>query len=560
MTTRPGRVYAIAAVLAKSQLRSGRSGSGGQGIFRNPAILALIDAACFVACALLGFAVVGLILALPASQGAPIVAALMESMVFVPALIPSVVLVAGVLFELSSSSKFASSDSINWLPVTQTEYVAASTLSIAYTYSVVPSVILGLTLWPAIRLGHGGTWAEMLLLSCVSLFYGGAIVEILRAAINRVSSAVMRRARRGALVLRLVVTIGVILALQVIFNFVFLIDLINRFTSALNVVAFLPVLWASLAVRASLVGDIAQSALYSAGTVVFAVAMLWVAIRVRARYWSPIPSQVTVTHGAYSPGTGSSSFGLSLLGLGPEEVTLVKKDLKGLARRREMLSYFSIPFVLGIVFLIQISFNPAISSGSPAAPQAPSVLGQLPVWFVGGLFGLIISSISFGQEQKSAALLYSLPITAKQVLRAKLFVSLLLAMLATVSIFLVVTVLTRPPALVVAENFVVAVAITAQEVCIGTAFGARYPDFQERPRPRFVDPLGIIFMMLVGMVVLFVTALPSILGDALTSFPAFQPQLQSLFLVSVAFAVAVTGLSYSWASREAKRLFVEFKG
>jgi hypothetical protein len=496
---------------------------------------------------------------LPPSQSAPLVTALAESLVFVPTMIPSVVLVAGTLFELSASSKFASSDSINWLPVTQAEYVMGSTLSIAYSYSVVPSAILGLTLWPSVKLGYGGTWAEMALLSCVSLFYGGAIVEVLRAAINRVSTVVMKRARRGALVLRLAVTIGVILVLQIIFNFVFLIDLVSRFTSALSVVAFLPVLWASLAVRASLVGDTASSALYSAATVVFAGGVLWVAVVVRAKYWSPTPSQVTVTHSVYSPRTGSR-FGPSLLGLGPAETTLVKKDLKGLARRRELLQYFSIPFVLAIVFLLQISFNPALSQGSPGGPKVPPVVDQLPIWFVGGLFGLIISSISFGQEQKSAPLLYTLPITAKQVLRAKLFVSLLLAMLATVSVFVIVTAVTRPPALTAAENFVVAIAITTQEVCIGTAFGARFPDFQERPRPRFVDPLGIIVMVVVGMLVMVVTALPSILGDALSAFPSIQSQVQPLFLVSVAFAVAVIGLSYSWANREAKKLFVEFRG
>jgi predicted permease len=266
---------------------------------------------------------------------------------------------------------------------------------------------------------------------------------------------------------------------------------------------------------------------------------------------------VTVTHGEYTPGSGSG-FGLSFLGLGPVEVTLVRKDLKGLVRRREMLQYFSIPFVLGVIFLLQISFNPAITAGGGSA-QIPPFVDQLPIWFVGGLFGLIISSISFGQEQKSAPLLYALPVMAKQVLRAKLFVALLLAMTATIGIFIVVTLLTKPAPLVIAENFAVAVAITVEEVCIGLAFGARYPDFQERPRPRFVDPIGIIAMVVIGMVVMLVTALPSILSSALTSFPGVLPQIQDLFLVSIAFAVAVAGLAFSWASREAKKLFVEFK-
>lgn len=553
--TRLGRIYSIALILSKSQLRAGRSGRGGESFFRNPAIIAAVDGVCFVVCAVIGFAVIGLVLGLPPSQAAPLVAAIKESLVFVPALVPSVVLVAGVLFELSTSSKFASSDSINWLPVTQAEYVAASTISVAYTYSVAPSVIMGLTLGPAIRLGAGGTWIEMLALSFVSLFYGGAIVEIIRAAINRVSTVVMSRARRGALVLRLAATIGVILAVELIFNFVFLINLMGKFTSALSAVEFLPVLWASLAVRASLVGSIAENALYAAASVAFSVGMLWAAIKVRERYWSPTPSQVTVKGGKYAPSAGSPFF--SLFGLSATEATLVRKDLKGLTRRRELLSYFAIPFVLAIVFVFQLFFNPSVSSSGGS--QASAVTDQLPVWFVGGLFGLIISSISFGQEQRSAPLLYSLPLTPKQLLRAKIFTSMLLAMVATVGIFATVTAITRPPPLAIIENLVVAVAITAQEVCLGTAFGARYPDFQERPRPRFVDPLAIIVVVIIGMVVMLVTALPSILNDVLLSVPGAQPMAQPLYLASIAFAVAVIGLSYSWANRETKKLLVEFK-
>lgn len=559
--TRLGRVYLIALILTKSQLRMGRSGRGGEGIFRNAAIIVLLDAVCFGVCAVIGFYIAGAILALPASVGAPLVTALVEVLVFVPALVPSVVLVAGVLFELSVSSKFASSDSINWLPVTQTEYVVASTLSVAYNYSVVPSVIMGLTLGPAVELGYGATWVEMLLLSCVSLLYGGAIVEILRAAVNRVSLAVMSRARRGALVLRLAATIGVILVVEVIFNFAFLLDIVGRFQSTLGAAAVLPVLWASVAVRASETGDVVQNALFSTATVLFTAAMLFVAIKVRARYWAPTPSQVVVTSKEYAPRVGIP-FGLSLFGLNRAEATIVRKDFKGLTRRREMLQYFAIPFVLSIVFLFQIVFNPSVGAGSVTSSspaQVHSEVDQLPVWFVGGLFGLIISSISFGQEGRSAPLLYSLPLTWKEVLRAKIFTSFILAFTAMLCIFAVVTAVSRPPPLVFVENLAIAASITAEEVCIGTAFGARYPDFQERPRPRFLDPIGIIVMVIVGMFVMVVTVLPAVLSEALTSFPTVESQIQPLFLASVAFAAAVTGLSYNWARRATKKLFVEFR-
>lgn len=556
--SRLGKVYAIALILAESQLRASRTGRGGESFFRRASILAVIDGVGFAACAGIGFYIAGIILSLPASQESSVVTAMVELLVFVPALVPSAVLVAGVLFELSVSSKFSSSDAINWLPITQAEYVTASTLSVAYNYSVVPALIMGLTLFPAVRLGYGWTWVEMLFLSCVSLIYGGAIVEILRAAINRVSSAVMGRARRGALVLRLAATVGVILVVEVIFNFVFLIDLVGSFASVLNTVAFLPVLWASLAVRASEVGEVGQSALFSGATVLFAAAMLWVAVKVRSRYWSPTPSQVSATQREYAP-AASPSFGFRLFGLSDPEATLVRKDLKGLTRRRELLQYFAMPFVISIIFIFEIFYNPSLSSTSATSSGSPLLVGQIAVWFVGGFFGLIISSIGFGQEGRSAALLYSLPLTPRQILRAKMFTSLLLAMTATLCVFAAVTAISRPSPIIVIENLAIAVAITVQEVCIGTAFGAKYPDFEERPRPRFLDPFGIIVMVIVGLAVLFATAFPSMATESLTSFPQLQSKVQPLFLVSVVFAVAVTIFSYRWASRQTKQLLVEFK-
>ena len=66
-------------------------------------------------------------------------------------------------------------------------------------------------------------------------------------------------------------------------------------------------------------------------------------------------------------------------------------------------------------------------------------------------------------------------------------------------------------------------------------------------------------MVIIGLIVMFVTALPVILGDILSSFSGAQSEIQPLFLASLAFAVAVIGLSYSWANRETKKLFVEFK-
>ena len=542
------RVLSIAVTLVKSQLRAGRSGRWGEGFLGNPAILAAIDAVCFGAAAAISFAAGSYLRFVPEPFQSEAVRAVEQGMVFTPALVPSVVLVAGVLFELSTSSRFASSDAINWLPVGQGEYVAASVLSIAYFYSAVPSIVIGATLGLAVDLGYGLVWAEMAVLSCVSLVYGGATVEILRAAVNRVGTAVMRRARKGALVLRLVVTVGVILALQVIFNFVLLLQVVGAFASSLDAASVLPVLWASAAVRAGFEGDTALVAAYSAGTLAFSVCLLACAALVRSRYWSPVPSTIVITTRTYEPGRGP----LASLGFSAGAAALVAKDMKGLARRRELLQYFSIPFVLAAVLLIQVFAN-------PTRQAAPEFATQFPVWFVGGIFGLIVSSISFGQEGRSAILLYSLPVTKSQVLHAKVFTACALSLLATLGMAAFVDALSRPPLVAGLEDLATALVITVEQVFIGLALGARYADFQERPRPRFVEPIGILVLMVVGISVMLVTALPAILRNVVSSVPGVEPIPSFITVASFAFALAVAGLAYRWAGRETSKLLTELR-
>ncbi len=56
-----------------------------------------------------------------------------------------------------------------------------------------------------------------------------------------------------------------------------------------------------------------------------------------------------------------------------------------------------------------------------------------PTLFAATFFALMISSISFGQESKSVMVLYSLPISAGQILRAKAFLALGFSLAATVA-------------------------------------------------------------------------------------------------------------------------------
>jgi hypothetical protein len=542
------RIIAITSVLAKSQLRAGRSGRLGERFFKNPLSLLEIDAAAFAVCAILGELVVTALGFASESVKSMVLTSFGQALIFVPSLVPGIVVVAGILFELSVSSRFASSDSINWLPVSQSEYVTASALSVSYNYSILLAVMLGLTSTVAFQFGLFSLWTSVFFFSIASIFLGGVLVEILRAAVNRVGSLVYSRARRGALVLRLVITILVILFFQLVFNIVFLVEIINMFSRVLSLTPFVPLFWASIAVKSLFDFNVTGFLVYGTASVVFVIAMLLLAIRVRSNYWSPSPLTFSLTGTNYNP----RSRALERLGFSAVEAALIRKDLKGLSRRREMLQYLAIPVVITTVLLIQVLVTR--SSNVPA----PAFVATTPIWFVGGFFALMISSISFGQEGKAVLNLYSLPITAGEVFRAKTFSTLALSLTSTLLMSIIIPVVTGLNLQIILPSLLLAVLITVEETFIGLGFACRFPDFQDRPRPRFLDPIGILLAVLTGIGTIFATAAPLILRDAIPSLPA-QAGISYLqvFLASIIFGSAITLLAYLWARNGVSRLLRE---
>ena len=556
----PRKIYAIAIALSKSQLRTSSSGRLGGNIFRRPVILLVAVVAAFVISAGLGYLLVVAIQQLyPAGASSPggnyytaAVKVILEALIFVPTFVPSSVLLGGLIFELNVSSKFSASDTVNWLPVTQAEYVVASSISVACNYSVIPAIFVGITLFPSLFLGYAWLWVGVLLLSVLGLFTGGVLVEILRAAVNRVSSLVSGRARRGAFVLRLLLVVVIILVIDTSFNPSFLVGIVNTLSTTLTVLPFVPILWGSIAIEGVARGDLLPAVGFSAGTVLFTVALVWVALRVRSRYWSPTVAVVSIGAKEYAPRSGR----LVEFGLTRSEAAIVRKDLKGVTRRRELISFFAVPIVFVVIFLID-STTPGLSNSSS---DAFSVIVDLPIFLAGTIFALMVSSISFGQESKSVMVLYSLPVSPDQILKAKAFLAMGFALLATMATLVVFTVVGRPSPESLAENIVIAVAITVEEVFLGLGFGAAHPDFQERPRPRFVDPYWLMLMILVGFVVSLVTAVPIVVRDLLG--PAIASAgTTTLYLVPAAlvFASVVTFFAYRWTRRSVRNLMAEYR-
>ena len=552
------KIYAIALALTKSQLRTTTSGRAGANLFRRPVIIIIVDVIAFSVTVGLGY-VGATILQQTFPYGAlsqygtdytAVANLVKEAMIFVPTFVPSSVLLGGILFELNVSSKFSASDTVNWLPISPSEYVVASALSVAYNYSTLPSIFLGITLAPAFALGFGSLWVGVAIVSIFTLFTGGVLVEILRAAINRVSSLVSGRARRGAFALRLVLLVVIILVIDTSFNPNVLVKVVNGLSTTLTVVPFIPILWGSVVIEGIATGNALLVAAFSAGTVLFTLTLVWIAVKVRVRYWSPMVGAVSISSKEYRPQSGI----FVRLGLTSSEAAIVRKDLKGVTRRRELLSFFAIPIVFVALFLID-----TLTGAAGSTSGSTGLITDIPIFLAGTIFALMISSISFGQESKSVMVLYSLPITPDQILKAKAFVALMFALTATLLTLIIFSVIGGDSLGVVAENLVIAVSITVEEVFIGLAIGASHPDFQERPRPRFVDPLWLLVMIPLGFGVAFVTGVPIILRDVFSLVPTAPSAPIYLFPAAVAFAVIVTIFCYRWARGSVRRMMSEYK-
>ena len=534
----PGKVYRIASVLVKSQLRSGRSGTRSSRLFGNPLTVFAVDFAVFAGSMGIVYLVLGAVGSFPSDMEAVVDAITLQVVTSLPAFVFLGVFLAAVLFEMGVSSKFASSDVVNWLPLSQAEYVAASTLSVSYMYSFLPALALGVTYPFAARIGVQLAWGVAGALCLVSLFGVGALVEVMRAALNRVTSLAYGKARRGTMIIRLVVTVIVILAVEIGFNPVILSSVIGTFTGVVSATLFVPVFWPSASVGYLIQGEGLLSAAFFALSVLFAGVALAAAVKVRARYWSPVPVTIEVTEASYAPRAGGL---LRSLGLSVVESAIVRKDLRGYTRRRELMPYLAIPFV----FVALIFFQEASIGGTGSTDAGVAVY---PFWLVGGILGVIMASTGIGQEGKAILNVYAAPIQPRALLKAKLLVAFVFGAATIVAMAAISSLLASATLEGFVVSLVASLVIALECTLIGVAVGVRYPDLQERPRPRFIRPMGMLIAMIMGVACSFVTALPLVVWPfAGGYFEGLGVSFGAAVVGGLAFGGLVSFAAYRWA-------------
>ncbi|TSA43218.1 hypothetical protein D4R54_01285 [archaeon] len=490
--------YQLTKVLTFSQLRATRTIRGRLDFLRRPSAIVLIDTAAFTVACLVAKRLASIFIApISTSTGSSLV---VQVMVDLPIFLMFLIMISGLLWELSYSFNFTSTDMINHLPITAAEYVLASSASLAFSYSIYVAVGLGAALGLALQFGLIYAWIITVLMSFVGVLIGAFGLEALRAFTNRASSLLYKRSGRAVMILRLVVLIVVFVFFQLIFNPTIMLSLLGSIAGSVQGASYFPLVWPSLAVASFIEGNLLSASLYAFLTFLLCGFFFLACVRLRQAYWMPMPVSVKLSTATYAPSAGF----LSRLGLNPTESAIVRKDFRSLSRRREMARFLAIPILIVASLLI-----PSLVSTS----QSPASSLGIVFWFFPLIFGvtffaLFTSMISVGQEGSAVWNLYSSPLLPRELVRAKATANIILSLPIAITFWLGITLLGHTSFKSSLAILLVLAALILAESFVGLALGVKYPDFSETIRSRFIRLTGMLTGMVLGMAVAGVILAP----------------------------------------------------
>lgn len=537
---RAGVLVKFAKILMISRLRGTRRSRVASSITGRPIIIAVIAAALFAIGIGLGWETISILNSSGTSASA------ISQIIFtifggIPIFLVGFFFSMGLLWELNASTEAETTDAINWLPITPSEYVLASTLSTTYTYSPLVAVAIGYALPLGFLTGNQVATLVLLGISIVATFTGSVGVEIMRSLLARASSAFSKVGGKTTVVIRIFGIVAMLVFTQALFSGFLIVRLISSLVGDIAATTAVPVFWPTLAVTSLLLGNVLASTAYALLSILLFFGLAYIALLLRERFWIAAPQSLHFS----SSGSLSKSNRLRWFGLSNLSSALVRREIRSATRRKEVVRLVAIPLILPVMVLFPVVFSPAPASATVPAVSANPLLLAAPLLFGVGLGALFLGMTSIGQEGGRLWNIGSLPLAEGVVVETKLIFTSLVAMIGLV-LGLALSVLVFQLSILDAAIFsAVGLAVVLAETSVGIAIGSRYADFSEGPRPRFVtirgsiigSVLGIILMAMMSVVFVF-TLLVSIQIIGVTTSLEVIEALPFLFtaLVSLIFS------------------------
>src|SRR5881296_2677553 len=533
----------FAKILMLSRLRNTRQSFLSNSITNRPILIALIGSIMFVAGAGFGTATVSFLRGTGASPSD--IGQIVETIFGgIPIFLIGFFFTMGLLWELNASSESESADSINWLPISPSEYVFATTLSTTYTYSPLVLVTVGYSLPIGILTGNSSALVVLVTASVVAAFIGSVTVEILRSLLARASTAFNRVGGRSMIFLRILSVILILLFTQTLFSGFLIIRIINSVSSENAATILIPLLWPTLSITSLLRSNPLSSAYFLLLSLGFLAILSSTALALRSKFWVATPSSFHFS----KIGTISGVSRLRRVGVSALSLALVRREVRSVTRRKEVVRLMAIPIILPVMISFPAIFSPAPTTSAASGLISPLFLA-VPLLFGVGLGTLFLGMTSIGQEGKRLWNLSSLPLGAEAVVTSKILFTSLISTIGLV-LGLGLTVLFFQVSILDALTFIgVGITLVLAEASLGVAIGSRYPDFSDGPRPRFVTIIGSIIGAFLGVVLMLLMSLPLLFLLLARVFLLLPFSLQLSFFLVGLLGLIFARVSYSLSIR-----------
>jgi hypothetical protein len=533
----------FAKILMLSRLRNTRRSFLSNSIINRPILIALIGSVMFVAGVGFGTATVSFLRGAGATSAD--IGQIVETIFGgVPIFLIGFFFTMGLLWELNASSESESADAINWLPISPSEYVFASTLSTTYTYSPLVLVTVGYSLPIGILTGNASAFLILVVASIIAAFIGSVTVEILRSLLTRASTAFNKVGGRSMIILRILGIILILLFTQTLFSGFLIIRIINTVSSANAATILVPLLWPTLSITSFLRSDLSGSAYFLLLSSGFLAVLAYSAFALRSKFWVSTPPSFHFSN----MGTISGVSRLRKIGVSVVSLALVRREIRSATRRKEVVRLMAIPIILPVMISFPAIFSPAPTTSAASGLISPLFLA-VPLLFGVGLGTLFLGMTSIGQEGKMLWNLSSLPIEAGTIVTSKILFTSLISTIGLV-LGLGLTVIFFQVSILDALTFIaVGITLVSAEASLGVAIGSRYPDFSDGPRPRFVTIMGSILGAFLGVVMMLLMSLPLLFLLLARVFLLLPFSLQLSFFLGGMLGLMFARISYSLSIR-----------
>ena len=468
--------------------------------------------------------------------------------------LPTIVLGISVVFTLFQQIQLAgkaSSQVMYWLPVTWEEHTLASILAslLGWPAAVVVGLSSGLIVFSAFNgLILQAVLTIFILLSAA--FLASSITEIVRVLQVRFTGAVYKSSGRAAIWLRLAGSLLVVIIFYVIYFFAVsgTSSFISGLTAAQNSAWYVPFVWLALIISYLTTGLILKGLLFVALSALLIAGLYYLAVELNTRFGLYEPPAITLQKsGVYAPKTGL----LGELGFSSVEAALIRKDIRAFTRRRELLGIYIMPI---IVMIISIFYSFGFGNTGPADVTLWSgVIFLVPA---GGM-AMLLGQILIGEEGQVMWRIYSSPISPKNLVKSKFFVTIIFSIIILVIAGIVGTVVFHPSLRKIVVGLIEAFLIAVAVASVSLQIGFRGPDFSGSRRQRMVRQEWALIGTAVGVLTGAAVFAPVFAqyGLALLSKTSISSSNYAIgVLISAAISLAISAVFYRINVASAKDL------